>query len=347
MSRNDEESLLLSTNEAPEELKIESENRRTTVSVVTVLLSLIVTVATVSLVTMSGSGQPPIITENSLAADQTQLWSFPTFDSIIDGILPMSAANTTILPNTTIAPDGGDNTTVVGEDSGEEGADGEYVEDRDEVDTTPPPANAGEGSHVYKEDVEDYGNVCMQNDVPLSAIREGVVINPGCVVLSDKDLTAADANPQYDSASLVTICATREAGDVVLDSGCLSDMGLIFEGDSIVSVIGLGDDTQTAVFKDEDADGDVKKAFLGTPAKDGKYDLLYSLASNKYEADGSIIGGNVYSVEMKTSMETLSDCAATIEGSTVEKKAASKKHYKLFTKKQIFVVIYSSFSLYG
>ena len=84
MSRNDEESLLLSTNEAPEELKIESENRRTTVSVVTVLLSLIVTVATVSLVTMSGSGQPPIITENSLAADQTQLWSFPTFDSIMD-----------------------------------------------------------------------------------------------------------------------------------------------------------------------------------------------------------------------------------------------------------------------
>lgn len=228
------------------------------------------------------------------------------------------------------AVEDGDNTTIVEEG---EDADGEFVEDRDEVDTSPPPADAGEENHVYKENVEDYGNVCMQNDVPISAIREGVTINPGCVVLSDKDLTTVDANPQYDAASIVTICATREAGDVVLDSGVLSDMGLIFEGDSLVSVIGLGDDTQTAVFKDEDAEGDVKKAFLGTPARDGKYDLLYSLASNKYEADGSTIGGNVFSLEMKTSMEALSDCAATIKGSTVETKAASKKRYKLFTKK--------------
>ena len=234
--------------------------------------------------------------------------------------------------NTTIVSDG-ENTTVIEEGNGEEGADGEFVEDRDEIDTTPPPSNAGEGSHVYKETVEDYGNICMQKDVPLSAIRQGVTVNPGCIVLSDKDLTTADANPKYDTASVVTLCATREAGDVVLDSGVLSDMGLIFEGDSLISVIGLGDDTQTAVFKDEEAEGDVKKAFLGTPARDSKYDLLYSLATNKYGADDTTIGGNVYSLEMKTSMETLSDCAATIENSDVKSREATKKHYKLFTKK--------------
>jgi len=280
---------------------------------------------------MNGSSQPSQVALKTVATNPTSLWTFPTFDSILNELIP---AISVVAPaaNTTIVSDG-ENTTIVEEGNGVEGADGEFVEDRDEVDTTPVPPNAGEGSHVYKETIEDYGNVCMQRDVPLTAIRQGVTVNPGCIVLSDKDLTTADVNPQYDAASIATLCATREAGDVVLNSGVLSDMGLIFEGDSLISVIGLGDDTQTAVFKDEDAEGGVKKAFLGTPARDGKYDLLYSLATNKYESDGSTIGGNVYSLEMKTSMETLSDCATTIEGSDVESKKASKKHYKLFTKK--------------
>lgn len=337
MSPSEEEaSFLLSVNDEPEQLRKESETRKTSVSVVTVILSLIVTVATVAVVTTSTQPSAVPAVEN-FAVKSTSLWSLPTFDSIFNEIIPAtaSAANTTIPAdedNTTIVTDGG-NTTIIEEGNGEEGADGEFEEDKDEINTTPPPADAGEDNHVFKETVEDYGNICMQRNVPLSAIREGVTINPGCVVVSDKDLTIADANPQYDVASLMTLCATREAGDAVLGSDDLTDMGMVFEGNSLVSSIGLGDDTQVAVFKDEDAEGDVKKAFLGAPARDGKYDLLYSLASNKYEADGTIIGGNVFSVEFKTSMETLSDCAATIKGAAVENKKASKKHFKLFQKK--------------
>lgn len=326
MSPNEEEaSFLLSVNDEPEQLRKESETRKTSVSVVTVILSLIVTVATVAVVTTSTQPSAVPAVEN-FAVKSTSLWSLPTFDSIFNEIIPATAS----AANTTIPADEG-NTTIIEEGNGEEGADGEFEEDKDEINTTPPPA--GEDNHVFKEMVEDYGNICMQRNVPLSAIREGVTINPGCVVVSDKDLTIADANPQYDVASLMTICATREAGDAVLGSDDLTDMGMVFEGNSLVSSIGLGDDTQVAVFKDEDAEGDVKKAFLGAPARDGKYDLLYSLASNKYEADGTIIGGNVFSVEFKTSMETLSDCAATIKGAAVENKKASEKHFKLFQKK--------------
>jgi hypothetical protein len=205
-------------------------------------------------------------------------------------------------------------------------------EEQTEVETDAPPQGAGNNDQVYKENIGDYANICMINDVPVSYIAEGITVSPGCVLLSSKDLTTADANPQYDYASIVTLCATRQAGDVILDSTALSDFDLIFEGDSLVMSVGLGDDTQTTVFKENHADGDVMKRFLGSPANSGKYDLLYSLASNKYMSDGTTIGGNVRSVELKTSVETLSDCAATVhpQKKKVTTMKASRKHMKLF-----------------
>merc|ERR1711871_1571233 len=136
-----------------------------------------------------------------------------------------------------------------------------------------------------------------------------------------------------DYASIVTMCTTRQAGDVVLDSTALSDFDLIFEGNSLVMSVGLGDDTQTTAFKNDHADGDVLKRFLGSPANSGKYDLLYSLAANRYMADGTTIGGNVMSVELKTSVETLSDCAATVHqhSEKVTSKKPSESHMKLFS----------------
>ena len=79
------------------------------------------------------------------------------FISLLQEIIPAtaSAANTTIPTdedNTTIVTDGG-NTTIIEEGNGEEGADGEFEEDKDEIDTTPPPADAGEDNHVFKETV--------------------------------------------------------------------------------------------------------------------------------------------------------------------------------------------------
>merc|ERR1711871_289882 len=201
--------------------------------------------------------------------------------------------------------------------------------EEEEVDTSPPPQGAG-NDQVFKENIGDYANICMMNNIPVSHITAGMTVNPGCVLLSNKDLTTAQANPQYEAASIVTICSTRPAGDVIIDSDVLSDFDLIFEGDALAMSIGLGDDTQTTVFKDERARGDVFKRFLGAPARDKKYDFLYSLANNKYMQDGSTIGGNVFSVELKTSVETLSDGAATIENSDVTQREASKKHLALF-----------------
>lgn len=190
----------------------------------------------------------------------------------------------------------------------------------------------GSGHEAYKEDIEDFANICLQRDVPLLSINEGVVVNPGCVVFSDKDLTVANLNPQYDSASIVTFCFTREAGDIILDTEVLTDFDLIFEGNSLLASIGLGDDTQTTVFNEDNAQGDTYKKFLGSPARDGKYDLLYSLASNKYMGTGVTIGGNVFSVELKNGIETLSDCATTVKGTSVKRRKASRKHLELFMK---------------
>ena len=36
----------------------------------------------------------------------------------------------------------------------------------------------GSGHEAYKEDIEDFANICLQRDVPLLSINEGVVVNP-------------------------------------------------------------------------------------------------------------------------------------------------------------------------
>ena len=84
MSPNEEEaSFLLSVNDEPEQLRKESETRKTSVSVVTVILSLIVTVATVAVVTTSTQPSAVPAVEN-FAVKSTSLWSLPTFDSIFN-----------------------------------------------------------------------------------------------------------------------------------------------------------------------------------------------------------------------------------------------------------------------
>ena len=72
MSRSEEESFLLSVNEEPQALKNESVNKKTSVNVVTVLLSLIVTAVTVSMVTMN---EPSKVAVNDMAANPASLWT--------------------------------------------------------------------------------------------------------------------------------------------------------------------------------------------------------------------------------------------------------------------------------
>merc|ERR1711998_77686 len=79
-------------------------------------------------------------------------------------------------------------------------------------------------------------------------------------------------------------------------------MGVVGTASRIAS-LGNGDDTQATEFK----------RYLGTPAKDNEYTKISSLVANKYMSDGSNIYGNVQSVEMMTSIETLYDCADTLE----------------------------------
>ena len=84
ISPNEEEaSFLLSVNDEPEQLRKESEIRKTSVSVVTMILSLIVTVATVAVVTTSTQPSAVPAVEN-FAVKSTSLWSLPTFDSIFN-----------------------------------------------------------------------------------------------------------------------------------------------------------------------------------------------------------------------------------------------------------------------
>jgi hypothetical protein len=166
-----------------------------------------------------------------------------------------------------------------------------------------------------KESLGDFANVCSMKAVPVETLQKGITINPGCVLVSDQDLSTMPPilPPEVTTVGLVTVCMRREAGPITLNAEKLSSLGMIKEGKSLISSIGNGDDTQTTVFKGDDAKGVVFKRYLGTPAADNGYTKINSLGANKYMADGSMIKGSVQSIELMTSIETLYDCADTLE----------------------------------
>ena len=166
-------------------------------------------------------------------------------------------------------------------------------------------------------------SICNQNDIPVSYIRDGVTVPPGCVTLVDKDITTMAANPQYEHASIVTICADAAAGTFLFDKRHLSDYDLVFEGTSLVSALGSGVQSTTVVYEKDDATGDAKKSFLPLSAEG--HTRFVSLQGQKYVSNAEVIASNVYSVELTSSTEQLSDCASTITKKYRDDKAAKAK----------------------
>ena len=161
-------------------------------------------------------------------------------------------------------------------------------------------------------------SVCRISDIPISKLYNGVTIEPGCIVMVDADITLKQMDSQNNYASVVTICSTRRADVIILDASKLESFELMSDKKSLISTLGFGDDSQLTVFKGDNCEGQVFKRFLGTPATSNRSTQLYSLSEKNYMYDGSSLEGNIRSVKMKTSTETLSDCSKTVSGSDMK-----------------------------
>merc|ERR1711871_1903651 len=193
--------------------------------------------------------------------------------------------------------------------------------EEDSEDSSPNP-------EVDEDEIGGTISICNQNDIPVSYIRDGVTVPPGCVTLVDKDITTMSENPQYEHASIVTICADAAAGTFMFDEDHLSDYDLVFEGESLVSALGSGAQSTSVVYEEDSATGDAKKRFLPTPSEG--HTAFVSLQGQKYVSDGKIVASNIFSVELTSATETLSDCASTIdEKYRNDKKDKAKKTLNL------------------
>jgi len=188
--------------------------------------------------------------------------------------------------------------------------------------------DASPNPEVNEDEIGGTISICNQNDIPVSYIRDGVTVPPGCVTLVDKDITTMSENPQYEHASIVTICADAAAGTFMFDEDHLSDYDLVFEGESLVSALGSGAQSTSVVYEEDSATGDAKKRFLPTPSEG--HTAFVSLQGQKYVSDGKIVASNIFSVELTSATETLSDCASTIdEKYRNDKKDKAKKTLNL------------------
>ena len=171
---------------------------------------------------------------------------------------------------------------------------------------------------IRKSSMDEEIAVCVISDLPISRIYEGVVIKPGCAVLVNADVTKNQVDPKNSRAVVVTICATRRAGAIVLGASDLSSYELLLDGRSLISTVGYSDDSQLTVFKEDNCEGQVLKRLLGTSAASNKLTQLYNLSRNRYMYDNSLIEGNIRSIKMQTSTETLSDCSNTVRSTQMD-----------------------------
>ena len=220
-----------------------------------------------------------------------------------------------------VASEDGNNATAAGSDDtvSVESA----TDDNTSAETpgTAPEGNITSTSGGYsgeKESLGEHATVCKLNSVPVDTLKEGITINPGCVLLSDQVTciyvvestfsfhfpSSANCHPQtfffpkciqdlsvippvlptnVTTVELVTVCMRREAGPVLLDTAKLTSLGMVVGTASRIASLGNGDDTQATVFKVDKAEGSEFKRYLGTPAKDNEYTKISSLVANKYD----------------------------------------------------------------
>ena len=103
--------------------------------------------------------------------------------------------------------------------------------------------------------------------------------------------------PKYEYATVVTVCSSRSAELLTIDTDLLKQYDLIFEDKSLVSTLGMGDDSQVTLYSHDDAEG-ATKTFIGTPHQDD-YARLIALEQNKYEKSDIVVAEHVYSVNFQ------------------------------------------------
>jgi hypothetical protein len=138
-----------------------------------------------------------------------------------------------------------------------------------------------------------------------------------------QEAAGAALNLSAEYASIVTICADASAGTFLFDEEHLSDYDLIFQGSSLVSALGSGMQSTAVVYEDDAAAGEANKRFL--PISSGRHTRFVSLQGQKYVSDAKVIASNIYSLELTSATEELSDCASTISEKYRNDKAAKAK----------------------
>merc|ERR1711998_303852 len=108
----------------------------------------------------------------------------------------------------------------------------------------------------------------------LPATVARVHLEPGCILLSVNDLTTINENPKYDESAILVICSSKEGGVVKVDEKVLTDFDMIFMGDSMISSIIFGPDTNIKIYETGDFTG---KSLEVTPEGNSKSASLRSI----------------------------------------------------------------------
>merc|ERR1711998_416353 len=137
----------------------------------------------------------------------------------------------------------------------------------------------------------------------LPATVAKVHLEPGCILLSVNDLTTINENPKYDESAILVICSSKDGGVVKVDEKVLTDFDMIFMGDSMISSIIFGPDTNIKIYETGDFTG---KSLEVTPEGNSK---SASLRSIKFEKGKDRTANDlIKSFEFTSESEDLNNC---------------------------------------
>merc|ERR1711998_603263 len=137
----------------------------------------------------------------------------------------------------------------------------------------------------------------------LPATVARVYLEPGCILLSVNDLTTINENPKYDESAILVICSSKDGGVVKVDEKVLTDFDMIFMGDSMISSIIFGPDTNIKIYETGDFTG---KSLEVTPEGNSK---SASLRSIKFEKGKDRTANDlIKSFEFTSESEDLNNC---------------------------------------
>merc|ERR1711998_233902 len=134
----------------------------------------------------------------------------------------------------------------------------------------------------------------------LPATVARVHLEPGCILLSVNDLTTINENPKYDESAILVICSSKEGGVVKVDEKVLTDFDMIFMGDSMISSIIFGPDTNIKAYESGD--------FTGAPIEVTPHGTSASLRTIKLEDKDRTANDLIKSFEFTSESDDLNSC---------------------------------------